>query len=91
MRATLTLEPDLARKLKALAHKRGQSFNQTLNDVVRQGLAAQPRPARAPRYEVEPHRGGFRPGVDPGKLNLLAEELEVEGFVAGVGRRSSRP
>ena len=86
MRTTLTLDPDLAKKLKDLAHRRGQSFKQTLNDVVRQGLRTQAeRPAGA-RYHVEPHAGGFRPGVDRGKLNQLVDQLEVEDFIESAGR-----
>ncbi len=78
MRTTLTLDSELVRRLEELARRRRQSFKQTLNQVVRRGLATPPRPAEAPRYAVEPHRGGFRPGVDPGKLTQLADELEVE-------------
>jgi hypothetical protein len=81
MRTTLTLDPDLAKKLKDLAHRRGQSFKQTLNEVVRRGLAARAASEDAGQYRVTPHRGGFRPGIDPGKLNQLVDQLEVEDFV----------
>jgi hypothetical protein len=86
MRTTLTLEPDLAKKLKDLAHRRGQSFKQTLNEVVRRGLAAQATRGKQEPYVVTPHRGGFRPGIDPHKLNQLADQLEVEDFVAEARR-----
>jgi len=81
MRTTLTLDPILAKKLKDLAHRRGQSFKQTLNEVVSRGLAAQERRPTGTRYRVEPHHGGFRPGIDRGKLNQLVDQLEVEDFV----------
>jgi len=42
--------------------------------------------ARPPRFVVEPHSGGFRPGVDPGKLNQLVDQLESEDFVDEAGR-----
>lgn len=86
MRTTLTLDPDLAKKLKDLAHRQGQSFKQTLNDVVRRGLATRTQGPRRARYTVEPHRGGFRPGIDPGKLNQLVDQLDVEDFIADAGR-----
>jgi hypothetical protein len=89
MRTTLTLDPDLAKKLKDLAHRRGQSFKQTLNEVVRRGLASQPGQARAKRYELTPHHGGFRPGIDRGKLNQLVDQLEVEDFVSEAARGSN--
>lgn len=82
MRTTITLDDDVAARLKELAHRRRASFKETLNDVVRRGLSAQ-EGAREPseRYVVEPHAGGFRPGIDPGKLNQLVDELEVDDFV----------
>ncbi|MBK9035795.1 MAG: antitoxin [Myxococcales bacterium] len=86
MRTTVTLEPDLVAKVKDLAHRRGLSFKQVLNDLIRQGLSRRPSPGAQLRYQVEPHRGGFRPGVDPGKLNQLVDQLEVEDFVAEARR-----
>lgn len=82
MRVTLTLEPDLARKVKALAHRRGLSFQQALNEVIRRGLTSLAHQDRPPRYTLEPHPSGFRPGIDPGKLNQLNDQLEVEDFIA---------
>jgi predicted transcriptional regulator len=81
MRTTITLESDVAAKLKELAHRRRASFKATLNDVLRQGLSSQATVReRSERYVVEPHAGGFRPGVDPGKLNQLVDDLEVGDF-----------
>lgn len=85
MRTTLTLEADLAKKLRELAHRRGQSFKQTLNEIVRRGLAAQAQRQPQERYQVRPHTGGFRAGIDPGKLNQLVDQLEVEDFVKEAG------
>lgn len=81
MRTTVTLEADVAAKLKELAHRRRASFKETLNDVLRQGLRSQAA-IREPseRYVVEPHAGGFRPGVDPAKLNQLIDDLEAGDF-----------
>jgi hypothetical protein len=81
MRTTVTLEPDVAARLKELAHRRRASFKETLNDVLRKGLTSQAGTAEpAERYVVEPHAGGFRPGVDPDKLNQLIDDLEVGDF-----------
>jgi hypothetical protein len=35
---------------------------------------------------VQPHAGGFRPGIDPGMLNQLVDQLEVEDFIAEARR-----
>lgn len=84
MRTTVTLEPDLAKKVKALAHRRGLSFKEALNEVIRRGLTSPATQETRAKYRVHPHVGGFRPGIDPGKLNQLVDQLEVEDFVAEV-------
>lgn len=86
MRTTVTLEPDLAKKVKALAHRRKLSFKQALNEVIRRGLTSPDRQAAQTRFTVQPHAGGFRPGIDPGKLNQLVDQLEVEEFIAKAQR-----
>lgn len=81
MRTTLTLEDDLAGKLKALAHRRQISFKEVVNTVIRRGLAAQERLEREREpYRIQTFRSAFRPGVDPMKLNQLADDLEVRRF-----------
>lgn len=77
----MTLEEDLAGRLKEYAHRRRTSFKAALNTLLRRGLAAQEtaRPAGR-RFTVRPHSGRFRPGVDPGKLNQLVDQLETEDF-----------
>jgi predicted transcriptional regulator len=79
VRTTVTIDPDLAERLRELAHRRRKSFRAVLNEVLRQGLqAGAARAKRAPRFVVEPHAGGFRPGVDPTKLNQLLDQLDVD-------------
>jgi hypothetical protein len=82
MRTTVTLEQDLADKLKEYARRRRASFKVALNTLLRRGLAAQ-ETARSPRrrFAVEPHSSRLQPGVDPGKLNQSVDRLEVEDFV----------
>jgi hypothetical protein len=82
MRTTVTLEQDLADRLKEYAHRKRTSFKVALNTLLRRGLTAQetaPSPRR--RFAVEPHSGRLQPGVDPGKLNQLVDRLEAEDFV----------
>lgn len=86
MRTTVTLEPDLAKKIRVLAHRRKLSFKRVLNEVIRRGLTSPDRPEAETRFTVQPHAGGFRPGIDPGKLNQLVDQLEVEEFIAKTQR-----
>ena len=81
MRTTLTLDDDLATKLRALAHRRRVSFKEVVNSVLRRGLVAQESRSRSsPPFRVEAFRSAFRPGVDPLKLNQLSDELEARRF-----------
>jgi hypothetical protein len=81
MRTTLTLDDDVASKLRQLAHRRRQSFKEVVNAVLRRGLAAPAHRSGTPqRFRVETFRSPFRVGVDPMRLNQLADELEAERF-----------
>lgn len=82
VRTTVTLEPDLANRLKEYAHRKRTSFKAALNTVLRRGLAAQELSAHPRRrFTVEPHSGGFKPGIDVARLNQLVDQLETEDFV----------
>jgi hypothetical protein len=87
MRTTLTLDDDVADKLKSLSRKRRLPFRQVLNDVLRQGLSGRPSPSRPPKsYQLRTFRSAFKPGVDPMKLNQLLDDLEAGDAVERIGR-----
>ncbi len=75
MRTTVTLDDDVAAKLKHLARDRDVSFKEALNSTVRRGFErgeAKPRPYRLPT----PQRMEARAGVNLVKALQLAGELE---------------
>lgn len=73
MRTTVTLDEDVASRLRALARERGVPFKQVLNDAVRRGLQDE-RPATP--YRVRTRRLGLRAGVDLDRALRLAAESE---------------
>ncbi|MGH7354786.1 MAG: antitoxin [Candidatus Rokuibacteriota bacterium] len=74
MRTTVTLDSDVAAKVKAVARQRGISFKQALNQAVRAGLGGRrERPQSLPRYT---QAMGLRPGVNLDKALQLASALE---------------
>ena len=78
MRTTLTLDDDLVTKLKELAHQQGRTFKEAVNAAIRRGLTGPlPSTRRTKRFHVKTFHSAFRPGVDPLKLNQLADELEA--------------
>jgi hypothetical protein len=74
MRTTVTLDPDLAAKLRSLARERGVSFKEVLNSAVRRGLGSAPDASR--RYRLPSRPLGLREGVDLEHALRLAGELE---------------
>ena len=81
MRTTLTLDPDVAQQIRERMVNRNLSLKTVVNEALRAGLAKTRNRAKAPLFKVEPHSFGFRPGIDPHKLNQLADELEAEEFL----------
>jgi hypothetical protein len=75
MRTTVTLDPDLAEKLRALARERGVSFKEALNSTLRRGLAAGSADAKRP-YRLASRRLDLRPGIDLEHAMRMAGELE---------------
>jgi hypothetical protein len=86
MRTTLTLDPDVAEGLRKQMRRTGQGLKATLNEAIRRGLRAGGKPPRAPRFAVEPHAFGVRPGVDLDRMNQLVDELDA----AEAGRKLAR-
>jgi len=81
MRTTLTIDDDVAAKLRDLAHRQRVSFKEVVNSVLRRGLVAQETRNKAGHaFRVETFRSAFRPGVDPLRLNQLSDELEARRF-----------
>ncbi len=74
MRTTVTLDQDVAAKLRLVARERGVSFKVALNDAVRAGIGGEGRAART--YRVPSRRMGVRRGVDLDHTGRLLGELE---------------
>jgi hypothetical protein len=73
MRTTVTLDPDVAAKLKRIVRERGISFKEALNTSVRQGLRSTEAPRR---YRVPTRDLGVKPGIDLDQALRLAGEME---------------
>lgn len=88
MRTTLTLEDDLARRLRELARSTDRNFKEVVNDAIRKGLSlGDASPDSQERFVVRPRACGFRSGVDPTKLNQLYDDLEIEDLRGDSGFR----
>jgi hypothetical protein len=75
MRTTLTLDADVARLIDEAVHRERRPMKRVVNDALRRALATE---ARREPFSVEPHESTVRTGLDLGKLNQLADELDDE-------------
>lgn len=85
IRTTVTLDPDVAEQIKALARRRNLSFKAALNNAIRAGLAAERGGSRTYRTPARPM--GLRPGVDLTHALRLADVLEDEEIVRKLALR----
>jgi len=78
MRTTITLEPDVAEKIRKASRLGKRSKTAIINEALRRGLASDRESSQVQAYRVETFNSPFRTGIDMGKLNQLVDELEVE-------------
>ena len=76
MRTTLTLDEDVAAKLKAEMRRSGKSFRDVVNDTLRYGLIEKRVATRRP-FKVEARDlGNLRPGLSLDNVSELLEQIE---------------
>lgn len=72
MRTTLTLDDDIAAKLKAEVRRSGSSFKQLVNDLLRKVLNTPPTKVSKP-YRVRAKDMGLVPGLNYDNISELIE------------------
>lgn len=79
MRTTVTLDEDVAAKLKAEARRSGKPFKAALNEALRRGLLARKPPTPRQPFRVRARElGATRPGVNLDDIAGLLERIEGE-------------
>jgi predicted transcriptional regulator len=77
VRTTLTLDEDVAAKLKSLARRTGRAFRHVVNDTLRRGLAASRACSAQPPFKVEARDlGKCRSGLNMDNIGELLERIE---------------
>jgi plasmid stability protein len=76
MRTTLTLDEDVAAKLKAEARRAGRPFRDVVNEVLRRGLVSRPVGRREPLTLQVRDLGGLKPGLSLDNISELIEQIE---------------
>jgi hypothetical protein len=77
MRTTLTLDEDVAAKLKSEARRSGRAFREVVNETLRRGLVSRPpAPPREPFRVRARDLGELRPGLSLDSVADLLEQVE---------------
>ena len=77
MRTTLSLDDDVAVRLKAEVRRSGKSFKEVVNDSLRLALAQRPDKKPDPPFEIHPRDlGALRPGLGLDNIGDLIEAAE---------------
>lgn len=81
MPATLLLDDELDTLLRMETRKSGRTATEVASSLLRAALA-RPSPTATPTvYRITLHQGAFAPGVNPHKLNQLADDLNTGKFL----------
>jgi hypothetical protein len=81
MRTTVTLDPDVEQLLRDAMQRRRLSFKDALNQAIRNGLSrSNDTKAEEAPFVVRARQMGLRAGIDAGRLNQVADDLEAEAF-----------
>ena len=77
MRTTLTLDDDIAAKLKEASAASGRSFKETVNDVLRRGFLAEEPAGSRPRFVVRARPLEAQPGVSYDNIGELIQHFDA--------------
>jgi hypothetical protein len=77
IRTTVTLDEDVLNRVKVESKATGRSFGETLNELVRNGLASKENRGQCKReFKIDPIHAGSRPDLNYDSTEALLEELE---------------
>ena len=78
MRTTLTIEDDLAQKLKTVANRQRKSFKEVVNQALRRGLAPSRDKSSVGKIKLKTRKLTYGKGVDEVKIKELLDDVDVE-------------
>jgi hypothetical protein len=76
VRTTLTLDDDVAAKLKAEARQSGKAFKEVVNGLLRVALNTKRLSSTNKAFKVDARPMGLLPGIDLDNIGQLLEQLD---------------
>jgi hypothetical protein len=87
MRTTITIDPDVEHLLRDAMQRHGLTLDEAINQAVRQGAAEiSVTPAPSP-FVVKPRTMKARVTLEPGTLQQVGDEIEIDAFLELTRRR----
>jgi hypothetical protein len=81
MRTTLTLDDDVAAKLKAESRRAGRPFREIVNETLRRGLTSRRVTAQRQAFKITTRDlGDLKPGLSLDNVAELIEQVEGSAF-----------
>jgi len=78
IRTTVTLDEDVLDRVKQVSRRRGTSFKETLNELLRAALLGARPQARRPKFRVKPLQLRPLPGLNYDDIEGLISYAEGE-------------
>jgi hypothetical protein len=78
VRTTLSLDADVADRLQRVVRRSGKSLKGVVNEALRTGLGMTEKPVEPSPFRIRALADGLQPGIDPERMNQLADEIEAE-------------
>ena len=82
MRTTLSIDDDLSIAIDRFKDAKGLKLKEAVNLLLRSGLEASEKTPCSKPYSGPVFHSALAPGIDPNRMNQLADELEAEEFQA---------
>ena len=76
MRTTLTLDEDVAAKLRSEARRTGRPFKQVVNEHLRRSLNTPATSGAGKPFRIKARDLGLRPGLSYDNIGQLLEQVE---------------
>jgi len=75
MRTTLTLDDDIARRIKGQLKTSGVSFKDLVNDLLRKGLETSSPGKKAGKFKIKPIELGLKEGFSYDNVSELLDQI----------------
>lgn len=82
MRTTLSVDDDLARSIENLRNRKNLSLRDVIDQLLRAGLQTLERKPVSSPYNGPVFDGELKAGIDPNRMNQLADELEIDEHIS---------